>query len=403
MRILLLSFFCILNSAFAEPKPMVKINYKKAEHWTGQKISFYIELYSPTWFTGTQTFSFPEMKEVIIFKIPGSPVLGSEVIDGSSYSIQRHEFSIFSRRAGTVKIPPVSVSFKIGNISQKSLEVLLNTEPFTVFMKGQKNPPQQFITSENYSVEEKWDKETAKQFKTGDSLTRIIIQTSESSMGMLLKEPVHRRISNVSIYPAKPVISDTIVRGVFKGMRKDQITYIFEKPGSVTLPKLEYNSWSPKSKKFIKHTLPEQTISIAENPEFSYSSEVQNDQKSFYIFLIFSFLALTALLLFLSKPNEKKRLLTEMKRHAKIKDQKAFYQALCQWFNNYHDSSSILQFIKKYGSGELEENYLKLTASLFGGKEEEVNLKKISSLMILAQGEKERNDSEINLEITFKY
>ena len=49
---------------FAEGKPFIETNYKaKEEQWVGQKLDFYVELYSPTWFSGTPRFEIPEMRD----------------------------------------------------------------------------------------------------------------------------------------------------------------------------------------------------------------------------------------------------------------------------------------------------------------------------------------------------
>jgi hypothetical protein len=74
----------------------------QGEAWVGQSLMLVVELLSPGFFAGNPTFYLPRVPEVLILKPDERPALGSETIDGASYTSQRHEFTIFcaARRAG---------------------------------------------------------------------------------------------------------------------------------------------------------------------------------------------------------------------------------------------------------------------------------------------------------------
>ena len=64
--------------------------------WVGQQVSFFVELMSSTFFSGTPHFDVPEVPGAFIIKDEGRPVMGSEGIEGETWSTQRHHFRDFS-------------------------------------------------------------------------------------------------------------------------------------------------------------------------------------------------------------------------------------------------------------------------------------------------------------------
>ena len=60
----------------------------KEKVWVGQRVTLIIELLSPGYFAGSPAFDLPSVPGILILQPDGRPVLGSEMIDHTSYTIQ---------------------------------------------------------------------------------------------------------------------------------------------------------------------------------------------------------------------------------------------------------------------------------------------------------------------------
>ncbi|MCM8529532.1 MAG: BatD family protein, partial [Lentisphaeraceae bacterium] len=155
-----LSIFCIqlLNGQTVQPLVKTKIS-EMSERWVGQRVPFYVELYSPSWFAGTPRFEIPEMKNAIVYKESGSPAQATVEIDGNNYSKQSYSFSIFTQEPGKITIPSFTVDFQVAVPGKKPQKISLRSEPISVktllpkVLKGKA-----FVTTSSFKVNETWSK-----------------------------------------------------------------------------------------------------------------------------------------------------------------------------------------------------------------------------------------------------
>ena len=84
----------------------------KGEIWVGQRVTLLVELLAPGFFSGTAAFELPTVPGLMLAPPAGSPIVASETIDGTNYTVQRHELAVFSRHAGEQTIPPFTVRFR---------------------------------------------------------------------------------------------------------------------------------------------------------------------------------------------------------------------------------------------------------------------------------------------------
>ena len=101
---------CCLNAAAQEPLVRSSLA-KQDEMWVGQRITIVVELLVPGYFSGAPSFDLPGLKGMLLIPPSGSPVVGSEQIDGISYTVQRYALAVFSRRAGEQTVPAFPVRF----------------------------------------------------------------------------------------------------------------------------------------------------------------------------------------------------------------------------------------------------------------------------------------------------
>ena len=88
-----------------------KLEMKDGEPWVGQKVTMVVEILAPGYFSGSPVFEVPRVPGVLVIPPSESPVLGTEQVGDTSYTVQRHELAVFGQRAGAHEIPAFAVRF----------------------------------------------------------------------------------------------------------------------------------------------------------------------------------------------------------------------------------------------------------------------------------------------------
>ena len=252
----------------------VSVQIPEAKAYTGQRLPFYVELRSRGSFGGATSFTVPQVPETLIVKV-GNPVVSSEQIEGESWFVQTHEFALFSQRDGNVRVPtfPVQFGTREGfsgpvNETQASVpavSVEIERPPGT-------NAGRFLVTTDSFSVEEKWDPLPGEDVETGAVFKRTISQRAENMTGMALAPAPTTVPDGIRVYPGNPEVTDKTERGEFSGQRVETVTYLVEQPGNLTLPAIRFDWWNPATGKLESKTLPAVTF-IATTPPDSTAEQ----------------------------------------------------------------------------------------------------------------------------------
>lgn len=247
----------------AEVAPAV-IRVPEAKAWTGQRLPFYVELRARGSFAGAASFSLPEIPRTVILKV-GSPVVSSQEFDGESWFVQTHEFALFSQQSGAVEIPGFEVRFGShdgfsGPVKEQQVQVP------AARIEIQRPPGSEsigfLVTTESLDLTENWEPQPDSA-KVGAIFKRTIIQRASEMTGMALAAAPTDAPDGVRVYPGQPEVTDKTERGDFLGERRETITYLLQKPGSLELPELTYVWWNPKTEQLQSKTLPAVTFEVA--------------------------------------------------------------------------------------------------------------------------------------------
>jgi len=258
------------NPIRAEVAPVV-ISGSSNETWVGQRTPFYIELRAPGSFSGSAAFDLPQIPGAMVMKI-GEPVVGSANLEGESWFTQRHEFALFSQRAGLLEIPPFSVRFSrregfTGDATD------LQEQTTAISFKIKRPPGTEsigfLITTESLDITETWDPAPGTEplkAKVGAVFKRSIRQRSPQIPGMALAPVPSTEPDGIRIYPGNVATNDKLARGAFLGERNETITYLLQKPGTLKIPPLTYAWWNPKTERLESKTLPGVSFDVAAPP-----------------------------------------------------------------------------------------------------------------------------------------
>ncbi len=223
----------------ADPGPHVKVEVSpKQEVWVGQRVALTIILATPDLFAGVPTFEIPPIPGTIVLSPSGSPDVGSEQFGDTTFTTQRHEFAVYAERPGTVHVPPFPIRFESNaGYSKPTIQRRVTTEEISFTAK---NPPGSeglgtVIAARDLKVTVGWQPEP-KAVKVGDAFTLSVTVAASDVPGMVFPPLRFGPIDGVADYPKEPVVSDQTDRGKFTGQRTDSVTFICERPGTVTIP-----------------------------------------------------------------------------------------------------------------------------------------------------------------------
>ena len=241
----------------------------KGEIWVGQRVTLLIELLAPGFFSGTAAFELPTVPGLMLAPPDGSPIVASETIDRTSYTVQRHELGVFSRRAGEQTIPPITVRFRFKQnpLDKDSIAAEVRTEPvsFSVKLPPGAEKLGSLISARNLKVEEIWTPEPGKA-KVGDAFTRTITFTAPEVPAMAFPPFPAGKIDGLGVYPKPPEVLDKSDRGSVTGSRRDTIVYVCQRAGQFTIPATRLTWFDLDTQKLQTIDFPAQDLSVSPNP-----------------------------------------------------------------------------------------------------------------------------------------
>lgn len=255
--------------ALAAPNGLVRSSLDvKGDLWVGQRATLVVELFAPGFFASSATFDLPQVPGVFLMPPIGRPTLDSRTIDGTAYTVQRHELSVFAQRAGRIELPafPVRFEFNAGGTTIPVPQRLMTTAVTLVA----KLPPgaeglSTLISTNDLTVDDVWTPTTSAA-KVGDALTHRITFHASDVPGMVFPPWPADPIDGVSVYRKPPEVHDQVDRGELTGSRTETITYVFSHAGEITIPDVAIKWWDLDDKELKTSTIKGRSISIAPAP-----------------------------------------------------------------------------------------------------------------------------------------
>lgn len=268
LRVLLL-LLCCGAIGFGQE---AKVRASLATHgdlWVGQRMTLVVELLAPGYFAGSAAFDLPNAPGLLLAPPEGHPVVSSETIDGTSYTVQRHELAAFARKPGEQTIPPFTVrfSFKRNPLDKEAIAAVVKTAPvsFTVKLPSGAENLGNVISARDLKVEETWKPEPGK-VKAGDAFTRTITFTAPDVPAMAFPPFPAGKIDGLGIYPKPPEVLDQSDRGSLTGKRRDTITYVCQRAGEFTIPAARLTWFDLDAQQLQTIDFPARTFQVAPNP-----------------------------------------------------------------------------------------------------------------------------------------
>jgi len=243
--------------------------------WVGQRVTLAVELLAPGYFSGAPAFDLPDPQGLLIVPPGGSPTISTEEIEGTNYTVQRHEFSVFARGSGPHTIPPLTARFhfKRNPLDADILPAVVKTDAvgFTAQLPPGAETLGNVISARRLQAVETWNPEPDKA-KAGDAFTRTITFTALDVPAMLFPPFPPGEMDGLGIYPHPPEVRDLTERGEFTGQRRDSMTYVCKRPGRFRIPAVRLTWWDLDERRLKAIEFPERILDVAANPALASAS-----------------------------------------------------------------------------------------------------------------------------------
>jgi hypothetical protein len=384
-----LLFIFVLASKISMAAEPVHAEIGKTVAWTGDRVPLIITLYSPGPFSGTASFDLPEISGTMFVKV-GNPVVGSEQVDDDSYLTQRHEFAIYTQRAGEIVIPAFEVRFSGKPTFTSDAQPVKGVT--TELRFESKRPPGAesmgvIVSATKMNIQQSWKPQSIEEITSGDVVERTIERKVEGTTAMMLPAFTASAQEGVRVYTGAPEVVDNVERGESSARRIDRVKYLFERGGAFTLPEVTFDWWDPQQEKLQSKTLPGLTVEVVESNSAAQQQEETSSagQSSISRFATFGLLALGILAWFLRKPASHWLQVWQVRRHrpeamaakrlkaaCRSNDATAAYQALTNWLRSQgagsSDGDSVDTLMTQEGYRSLREQWQELSRYLFASE-----------------------------------
>lgn len=266
----------------AEPVVVSLIPPSVGKPFVGQRLPFAVEVGVRGQFSGATVFDLPDVEGAMIIKPEERAIISSRTIDGTGYFIQRHEFSLFSQRAGEVRVPDFAV--RCGSVERFGTERREHTATVPGFVVTTAMPPgatpgQLVLTTSVLRIEEQWDP-VPRDAMVGDAFRRTVTLEARNLPGMLLPALPDSGAELLAEYESPPGVADETDRGAFTGRRTNEVTYVCERPGDVMMPAIAFRWWNPDQGAWDDFTLPEVRFTVAPDPSLVVSGTGQEQAEA---------------------------------------------------------------------------------------------------------------------------
>jgi hypothetical protein len=237
--------------------------------YVGQLVRLWVEVTTSTWFTRAPRYPELQLDGAIVLMPEQLGVNFTDRVGGSTRSGQRQRYAIIPQRAGALVVPPLTVALGVSVNGQPSELFIIRTERLelmSILPQGTEGLDQ-IVAIPELLVEERYDR-VLDGLKVGDAITRTVTLSGEDTFAMALPATQFQQIKGTRVYPAQPMLKDTVNRGQYRATRTDAATYILERQGSAKLPEIAIRWWNPQRRKLEETILPEVTLSVAANPDY---------------------------------------------------------------------------------------------------------------------------------------
>jgi len=359
------------SSALAAGDIVLRSSVQPEKAWLGQRVILQIDVLGSDGWTQITRFDDIEIPGAYLMRTDSQGTRLQETIDGTSYSGQRYEFSIYPQAAGVIEIPVTGVEVttraaggdtgaSVQQAHAPAVTLLSNIPAGAENIRG-------LVSTTQLTAEQTWQSPDETP-EVGDALQRTVSLQAVDVSGMAFTPLEHEDIPGVGIYPAQPTVEDTSNRGSLNGSRTEVVTYVFEQSGEVQIPDIEFSWWNLADSKLEQVTLPGRLVRVVAGVGgVSGAGTLQAKQltKHYLVPIVILFLLLVYALYFfrtallkrwvdrrVARKESEKEYFQRIVKSIRAKNSATALRNIMRWLDRINDTSDPAQldvFISRYG------------------------------------------------------
>lgn len=218
--------------------------------WIGQRVVLQVDILAPDAWAKIARFDTIDLPGAYVLPLKGEGTRIQETVDGTSYSGQRYELSIYPQRTGKfeLQMPPLEVETRTFGVSSKSIRETVRL-PLMAFES--RVPPgaeglRGLVSTSRLKASQSWEPHIS-EIEVGDAINRTVRLEAADVSGMAFEPLQQEEIPGLATYPARVSIEDRQERGSIQGVRTESVTYVAERAGTYELPAILINWWNISS------------------------------------------------------------------------------------------------------------------------------------------------------------
>jgi hypothetical protein len=258
-------------AALAADAPQVRVRIEPAGPiYVGQSLRVDVTVLVPNFFMSSPQFPLFDLPGAVV-TMPGEGAVNvSETINGITYAGIQRTYVIVPQRQGTFVLPPVQITFQYAAVPGQPSpgSVTLPPQKFDVLLPPGAKTAQGALPVARVTIKQQVEGLT-KPLHVGDAITRTVEIFAEHTQSMMIPPPTFVAPAGVRVYRKDPQLTDvTDEQGHFVGGRRVEVaTYLFDRPGTCTLPAISESWFDPSAKRAQRAEAPEIQVSVVPSPK----------------------------------------------------------------------------------------------------------------------------------------
>ncbi|UXA00063.1 BatD family protein [Vibrio splendidus] len=233
-----------------KPKSGDKITPVKVS--VNEQVILNIEVATPRWLTGGTRIGSIEIPNVISKQRNQLATNYTERVDGTTWSRQRWEVTLYPMTSGELVIPTVPVRIQVSAPDGSNVGGTLYTHPIKFeasLPSGLLSDESPWFSATDVDVEQQWQRSN-ENLKVGDAVTRTVTIKAKDSLSVLLPDVLsNESTQQYQAYPQPNRLDDTQERGDYRSSRLEETVYVIQQGGEFTLPEFSFQWWDSKNQR----------------------------------------------------------------------------------------------------------------------------------------------------------
>ncbi|MEZ8120970.1 BatD family protein [Vibrio splendidus] len=233
-----------------KPKSGDKITPTKVS--VNEQVILNIEVATPRWLTGGTRIGSIEIPNVIAKQRNQLATNYTERVNGTTWSRQRWEVTLYPMTSGEFVIPSVPVRVQVSAPDGSNVGGTLYTQPIKFeasLPSGLLDNESPWFSATEVDIEQQWQR-SSENLKVGDAITRTVTIKAKDSLSVLLPDVLNNESTQqYQAYPQPNRLDDTQDRGNYRSSRIEETVYVIQQGGEFTLPEFSFQWWDSKNQR----------------------------------------------------------------------------------------------------------------------------------------------------------